>query len=165
MTVAEYRQNTYTKLTELLFPDKIKKLEQSLHTYAVHYVHDNNLPQSHVHIVYLSKLNNIIKNLEPRTDNLSTLLVDIVNDNVDVKVIPYLTAAEMNTALWKPIMDMRQIKEDIENDNPTTDAYDCRFCGPKTCFLKGCFQMRSADEPMTKIFECKVCSRCFRVYQ
>ena len=154
-----YRDEGLENLKLLLLPLDAQKLEKAIYDHTCEY---SNLKDTHKYFVllYNTKLGDMLYNLEQKNSPL--LLVEIVNNNIDILKLPYMSPEELNKHMWKPIIKKRDYINNKKNNRETTDAYKCPKCKQrKTVPIE--MQTRSADEPMTIIITCQVCMHRWRI--
>lgn len=155
-----FRDEGLENLKLLLLPLDAQKLEKAIYKHTYEY---SNLKDTHHYFVqlYNTKLNELLYNLNQR--NSPYLLVEILEGKVDITLLPYMSAEDLNTYMWAPIKKRREYINNKKNNKETTDAYKCPKCkNRKTVPIE--MQTRSADEPMTIIITCQVCMHRWMKY-
>jgi transcription elongation factor S-II len=71
-------------------------------------------------------------------------------------MIAFMNPSQLNPKKWEELLQKKRIREEKENNFPTTDLYKCRKCSEKKCTISQ-LQTRSIDEPMTIFVRCCNC--------
>lgn len=157
--MADYRINAREKLGLCLLPQHAYDLEKAIYNHTCEYTNLKDTTDYFI-MIYNTKLADLLFNLNQRNSPL--LLLDIVNEKVNVKDLPYMTPEELNVVMWAPITKKREYINYKKNNRETTKAYKCRKCGKRECTVVE-MMARSADEPMTQFITCQNCNYRFRI--
>jgi transcription elongation factor S-II len=157
------KSNQYViKLNRLLKDIELSiAIEEGIFEFAMLHAMGNGL-QNHFMIAnYEDRFNEIMLNLDSASylEN-RTLLPALKKKKIRPQFVAFLYREQMHPARWLLQLEKRQKKLDAENNIPTTDIYKCYECGERKAKLTE-FQLRGADEPMTKFITCMVCYATF----
>jgi DNA-directed RNA polymerase subunit M/transcription elongation factor TFIIS len=149
----DIRYDAFIKLASFLSLPIVQKLEQSINQYSLQYLKNKKKQESFFVNIYISKVNDIYYNLNPKNNNYLTLA--ILDNKVIIENVPYMSPQELFPKNWEYII------QKIDNNKKNKDymeesAYPCKRCGLKKC-LSYQLQTRSADEPMTTFVDCYAC--------
>jgi len=107
--------------------------------------------------IYNDKLFDIIKNLDSSSSVGNNTLADAINsDKIEPQKIAFLRPHEIHPDRWETLIRKNKLREEKKKNIATTDLYQCYKCKSKKCSMIE-LQLRSADEPMTKIITCLEC--------
>lgn len=134
------------------------EIEKGAFEYCLVYIIEKNLLNNIFKGVYTYKINDIIKNIKMSDD----LLTNILEHKIKPRMIAYLTPSQLNPAKWDKLLAKKQLKEETENNLPTTDLYKCFRCDQRKCTIRY-LQTRSSDEPMTIFVTCCNCHNTFTI--
>lgn len=148
-----YREQGMQGMASILPTKTLKQLEESVFNYASEYIRIKKLPKELLESVYLTKMNDIRYNLMPENNN--SLLLKIIQEEVDVSKLPYMMPNELDPEKWDQIIKRREYIENKKNYCEES-VYSCRKCKEKKCYVYQ-LQTRSADEPMTTFVQCLNC--------
>jgi transcription elongation factor S-II len=151
----DIRYDAFVKFAKFLPIDYVKKLLQSTNEYTLQYVKIKikKNPDSFFENIYISKVNDIYYNLNP--ENNKYLILAVLDNQVPIENVPYMTPQELFPKKWEPIILKRE--NNIKNkDYIEESVYVCKRCKEKKCFSYQ-LQTRSADEPMTTFVNCVAC--------
>lgn len=149
----DIRYYAFVKLAEFLPFDYVKKLQQSTNEYSLQYLKIKKKQESFFENIYISKVNDIHYNLNPK--NNKYLILAILDNQVAIENVPYMSPQELFPKNWEFIIQKRE--NNIKNkDYMEESAYRCKRCKEKKCFSYQ-LQTRSADEPMTTFVNCISC--------
>jgi DNA-directed RNA polymerase subunit M/transcription elongation factor TFIIS len=140
------------QLAKLLPLDIVNELENSTYECTLQYmkIKKYNIFED----IYKTKINDIYYNLNPK--NNKYLILNILDNNIPISNIPYMTPQELCPKNWETIIQKRE--NNIKNKNYMEESvYPCKKCNEKKCFSYQ-LQTRSADEPMTTFVICLACS-------
>lgn len=147
-------RDTGLSILNTYIPIKLgRKLEDAIYKYTVEYVRIKKLPQEYTQSVYMSKLDDIYFNIKP--ENNSDLLIKIINKEIDINKIPYMTPNELDLKKWDTIIKRKEYIENKKNYCEES-VYSCKRCKENKCHVYQ-LQTRSADEPMTTFVQCTKC--------
>jgi DNA-directed RNA polymerase subunit M/transcription elongation factor TFIIS len=134
------------------------EVEEGIFEYSILYVISNNFSKNQYKRVYDYKINEIIINIKKNPDLLSELKTNIKKP----RFIAFMSPSQLCPKNWKDLLDKKQMKEEKENNLPTTDIYKCRKCDQRKCTVSF-LQTRSIDEPMTIFVKCCNCYNTWTV--
>lgn len=159
--VVYFEQNTKNYMCKLRLVTKnfkiIDKILISILEFTLVHVLVSGLDSAFILPVYEDKLDDICQNLDPKSRlNNSTLLPAIINKSIDPRIIAFLTPDQLHPASMQNILDKIKIRHDVENNMASTDLYKCTSCDGTQCKITE-LQLRSADEPTSRIITCLIC--------
>jgi len=121
----------------------------------------NNFDKNIIPAIYNDKLDDILLNLNVNSYLKNKSLYNALNSGViNPNLVAFMAPDQMHPESWAVIINKIKYKEDKENTMATTDMYRCRKCGERRCKVTE-LQMRSADEPTSKVITCLVCYTTF----
>lgn len=129
-----------------------KEVEEGIFEYSLIYIISNNFAKTQFKRVYDYKVNDIIKNIQKNPDLISELKTNIKKP----RFIAFMTPSQLCPKMWEDLLEKKHLKEEKENNLPTTDIYKCRKCDQRKCTVSF-LQTRSIDEPMTIFVRCCNC--------
>lgn len=107
--------------------------------------------------IYNDKVFDILKNMDSTNSVGNTTLVEAINsEKIDPQKIAFLRPHELHPERWETLIRKNKLREEKKKNITTTDIYTCGKCRSKRCSMIE-LQLRSADEPMTKIITCLEC--------
>ena len=149
----DIRYDAFIQLAKFLSLPIVQKLEHSINQYSLQYLKNKKKQESFFVNIYISKVNDIYYNLDPKNNNYLTLA--ILDNKVAIENVPYMSPQELYPKNWEYII--QKIDNNIKNkDYMEESAYPCKRCGLKKCSSYQ-LQTRSADEPMTTFIDCYAC--------
>jgi transcription elongation factor S-II len=152
-TYIDIRYDAFVKFAKFLPFDFVKKLQKSTNDYSLEYLKVKKKSESFFENIYITKVNDIYYNLNPK--NNKYLILAILDNKIDVEHVPYMTPQELFPQNWEYIIQKRE--NNIKNkDYMEESVYVCKRCKEKKCFSYQ-LQTRSADEPMTTFVNCMNC--------
>jgi transcription elongation factor S-II len=152
-TYIDIRFDAFVKFAKFLPFDFVKQLQQSTNEYTLQYLKIKKKSESFFENIYISKVNDIYYNLNPK--NNKYLILAILDNKIDVVNVPYMTPQELFPKNWESIIQKRE--NNIKSkDYMEESVYVCKRCKEKKCFSYQ-LQTRSADEPMTTFVNCMNC--------
>lgn len=157
----EKRYNSINTLNNFIKDEnKCKVIEGSIYDYCIDYVNKNSV-EDIFDDIYENKFDDILVNINPdKLENLY-LLNAILNDEIEISKIAYLSPQNLFPDKWKKIIDRINLIEDKKKNMSTTDIFECRKCHKKKCSVYQ-MQTRSADEPMTTFVNCLICGASWK---
>ena len=140
---------------------KSKKLESSIYDYSLNFAKENDL-NDNLEDIYNHKTNDIINNLDIKSDIKNNYLFDAIKSNsIDICDVVELSPDKLFPNKWKSIIDKIKYIEYKKKNMATTDIFECKKCGKRKCTFYQ-LQTRSADEPMTTFVNCLVCGNSWK---
>ena len=116
---------------------------------------------------YTTKALSIVANLKRDDNALLARLLDPGDEVVTVKKLVNMTPQQMRPEFWEQLYE-KMVKRQMRRESPLNieDVHDgvftCSKCGGKKTDYR-CFQVRSADEPMTIFVSCHNCGNNWKV--
>lgn len=158
--VPEKTRKDYQRQLKKYFPDEFKNVENGIYAYSKQFC---GADHSQYSAVYIDKCKDILYNCgKQQTNETIRKLIDDVNDEeYNGYNLAYLRPEELNMESWKKILKRKQTTEDKMNDLPSITWEPCENCGCTQYFFSQ-MQTRSADEPMTRYYDCKECKRRYK---
>jgi DNA-directed RNA polymerase subunit M/transcription elongation factor TFIIS len=136
-------------------------IEMGIFEYALVMATLNNFDKNIIPAIYNDKLDDILLNLNVNSYLKNKSLYNALNSGViNPNLVAFMAPDQMHPESWSVIINKIKYKEDKENTMATTDMYRCRKCGERRCKVTE-LQMRSADEPTSKVITCLVCYTTF----
>ena len=156
------RDNVIDEFNKILKnKSKSKKLENSIYDYSLNFANDNDL-NDNLDDIYNHKMNDIINNLNKKSDLKNDYLFDAIKSNsIDISDVVELSPDKLFPNKWKSIIDKIKYIEYKKKNMATTDIFECKKCGKRKCTFYQ-LQTRSADEPMTTFVNCLVCGSSWK---
>lgn len=149
----DIRYDAFIKFGEFLPFDIVKNLQNSTNKYSNEYLKIKKKSESFFENIYITKVNDICFNLNPKNNKYLTLA--ILDKKINIEQVPYMTPQELFPQNWEYIIQKRE--NNIKNkDYMEESVYVCKRCKEKKCFSYQ-LQTRSADEPMTTFVNCMNC--------
>lgn len=134
------------------------EIEAGIFEYCLVYVVEHNLSDNMFHSVYQYKVDDIIKNIEMNPE----ILEHISRKEMKPRMLAYLKPSQLFPEKWSKLLAKKQLKEETENNLPTTDLYKCFKCDQRRSTIRF-LQTRSSDEPMTIFVTCCNCHNTFTI--
>lgn len=166
------RNTAVDKLKEFIEDESIcERIESSVYEYAMDKSKDRCIKQDlgddHCRRIYVNKLHQIYTNIDPESYVQNKFLLDrVVNEEIDVDRIAFLTPQELNYEAWKDMMSKQQAGEDfIQNAfsaGTLTSEYTCSRCKNNVC-VSISVQLRSCDEGNSSLVQCRSCFKKWRI--
>jgi DNA-directed RNA polymerase subunit M/transcription elongation factor TFIIS len=137
-------------------------LEKGIYEFALIHITINKLQNNIVEFVYNDKLYDLCSNLNIHDTKINnkTLLPTILDNQIDPHFVAFLSPEQLHPMRWNDIILKKQLESDTLNNLQTTDKYKCTKCGERK-FKVTEIQLRSADEPMSRIHTCMCCGCTF----
>lgn len=134
------------------------EIENGIFEYSLLYIITNNFLRKLVCSVYEYKVNDIIASMKKNND----LITDIREKRIKPHMVAFMSPSQLCPKNWEQLLAKKHIKEEKENNLPTTDMYKCRKCEQRKCTVSF-LQTRSIDEPMTTFVRCCNCYNTWTV--
>jgi transcription elongation factor S-II len=144
--------------------DISKKIEESIYQYTVSKSTDKcideNIENKYFKRIYVNKLISLYNNLNPETYiQNKNFLSRILNQEIDIDNIAFLTPQEIHKDHWKKYLDRQTANDEFlysRTVGTRTQEYKCGRCKEKDCTYYQ-LQVRCSDEPMTTFINCLNC--------
>lgn len=152
------RQEAILVFTKLLsnMGDAIK-LEYGIFEKAILYSKENKLEDVLISSVYVEKCNELFELTDIHSKLYSNVLAEnIKNGNISIQCVAFLSPYDLNKNNWREIKEKLDYKEQIKNNQETTDLYKCPKCKKSKATIM-LLQTRASDEPMTIFITCQEC--------
>jgi DNA-directed RNA polymerase subunit M/transcription elongation factor TFIIS len=160
-----YAQQSISRSTSILEIDKYiydmsisMEIESGIFEYSLLYVVTNNLLKQLISSVYNHKIYDLTKNM----DMNSELISDAKSNRIKPRMMAFMSPSQLCPQKWETLLAKKHLKEEKENNLPTTDIYKCRKCDQRKCTVS-LLQTRSIDEPMTVFVRCCNCYNTWTV--
>lgn len=156
------RARATVQLNEILYDiDLSIKIELGVFEFALIHTSMNNMLDEFVVPTYHNKLHSIIVNINcDKHINNKTLKHGLLTGEINPQALAFFSPEQLHPEKWAVQLKKKQVREERENNMPTTDIYKCYKCGERKCRVAEA-QTRSADEPSTKFITCLVCYNTF----
>jgi len=138
------------------------EIEKGIFEFSLVKIIIDKLPFDFVKYIYMDKLHDICENINRNNkfiDN-QTLVPLIMDKNFKPFYVAFLSPNQLHPKRWQNVVAKLKVKEETIRNVATTDLYTCKKCGEKKFTILE-VQMRSADEPSSKICTCTVCNNTF----
>lgn len=147
------RENNVKKISELLEKNVARKIEESVHSFAVSYTKETEMPFL-LESIYFDKFTEIFNLL---VNKKSKFLINALElGKIDPTKIAYMRPDELNPDKYEKIIQKKEIEDFKKKNVATSSAYKCPKCGERKISITQ-KQTRAADEPATIYMECNVC--------
>ena len=156
------RNDTIKKIYNLVNNIKIAiEIESSIFEYVLIYC--INYDDTYIKIIYEDKLNSILLNLDVNSRLNNTYLIDkILNNEINPKVIAFLTQRELCPAKWNVYVKKIEYQKWRQDNMDFSKVYECPKCGEFKSRIHQ-IQMRSLDEPPTTFIICLICKNSQKI--
>ncbi|ARF09785.1 transcription elongation factor TFIIS [Indivirus ILV1] len=133
------------------------KLEAGIFEFTLVYSLMKNYIKTILPAIYNDKVNDLLRNLDPNNSIGNNKLRDSINNGeIEPQRVAFLTPQELHPDRWELLIKKNKLREEKKKNMATTDIYQCYKCKGRRCTMTE-LQLRSADEPMTKIITCLDC--------
>jgi DNA-directed RNA polymerase subunit M/transcription elongation factor TFIIS len=147
------RENNIKKISELLEKNIARKIEESVHSFAVAYTKETEMPFL-LESIYSDKFTEIFNLL---VNKKSKFLINALElEKIDPTKIAYMRPDELNPDKYEKIIQKKETEDFKKKNVATSSAYKCPKCGERKISITQ-KQTRAADEPATIYMECNVC--------
>lgn len=144
--------------------EKCKDIEKSIYNYTIEQCKLKNVEQNIetdlFKRIYVNKLMSLYNNLDKKSYIQNELFYDdVMNENIDICNIAFLTPQEVNKVHWKKYIDKQSAVDEFFCSRTTgirTEEYKCGRCKEHDCTYYQ-LQVRCSDEPMTTFINCINC--------
>lgn len=136
--------------------DKSKNIESGVFEFTLIYASSNNSIMELLPAIYYDKINELVNNLEKDNYLMNKTLKNALNFNIDPRTLAFLRPQDIHPERWGTIIKKNVLRDEKKNNMATNDLYECEKCGKNKCTVVE-LQIRSADEPTTKIITCREC--------
>jgi DNA-directed RNA polymerase subunit M/transcription elongation factor TFIIS len=147
------RENNVKKISELLEKNIARKIEESVHSFAVAYTKETEMPFL-LDSIYSDKFSEIYNLLINKKSKY--LLNALELGKIDPSKIAYMRPDELNPDKYEKIIQKKETEDFKKKNVATSSAYKCPKCGERKISITQ-KQTRAADEPATIYMECNVC--------
>ena len=150
--------------------DIIRQIELGIYHYTLDKAKERCLKQdfSDIHFkrIYVNKIHQIYTNLDPESYVENKYFLDrILSEEIQPYQIAYLGPHEIHYEKWKDIVKKQNAADEFEGSahgGTRTDEYQCGRCKGNDCsYILA--QLRSCDEPQSKLINCNLCKKKWRV--
>ena len=144
--------------------NKSEKIEESIYNYTIEQSLkkgiDKDIDNKYFKRIYVNKIMNIYNNIDKNSYIKNDNLYDkVMNDEIKIEEIAFLTPQEINTSHWKKYLDKQSATDEFlysRTVGTRTSEYKCGRCKGKDCTYYQ-LQVRCCDEPMTTFINCLNC--------
>jgi hypothetical protein len=147
------RENNIKKISELMDIKIGRLIEESVHSFAVLYTKETEMPFL-LESIYKDKFLEIINLL---LNKKSTYLIRALElEKIDPNKIAFMRPDELNPDKYESILKKKETEDYKKKNQATSSSYKCPKCKERKVSITQ-KQTRSADEPATLYIECKSC--------
>ncbi len=133
------------------------KIESGIFEFTLVYSLTKNYINTILPAIYNDKVNDLLRNLDPDNSVGNHTLKDAINvGDIDPQKVAFMSPQELHPERWQVLIKKNKLREEKKKNIATTDIYQCYKCKGRRCSMME-LQLRSADEPMTKIITCLDC--------
>ncbi len=151
------RGQTIGRFTSILKDiNKSIKIEAGIFEFTLVYAASKNYVLSLFAAIYYDKVYEIELNLKDDNYLNNKTLKNALEKNIDPRALAFLRPQDMHPENWGTLIRKANIRDEKRNNMATSDLYECEACQGKNCRMIE-LQLRSADEPTTKIITCMNC--------
>ena len=141
-----------------------EKIENSIYKYTVQQSKiksiEENIENNSFKRIYVNKIISLHNNLNTKSYvKNNNFLNKVINNEIDIDNIAFLSPQEINKEHWKKYMDRQTATDEFlysRTIGTRTSEYKCGRCKEKNCTYYQ-LQVRSSDEPMTTFINCLNC--------
>jgi len=141
-----------------------EKIENSIYQYTIKQSEikgiELSIEDNYFKRIYVNKIISLYNNLDKESYvKNSNFLISVINNEIDIDNIAFLSPQEINKEHWKKYMDRQTATDDFlysRTLGTRTSEYKCGRCKEKNCTYYQ-LQVRSSDEPMTTFVNCLNC--------
>ena len=151
--------------------DLSRQIEKSIYNYTIdECIKKNIMPvweSPNFNLIYNDKARQLYTNLYKNTYVKNIALLNRIKANeIDPNKLAYYKPIELYPEIWKSIIDEREIRQKIIDENSSGYSTNKFQCPQKGCRVWNAkfvqVQTRSADEPMTIFLTCNECGKRWR---
>lgn len=147
------RENNIKKMSEVIEAKIARLLEESVHSFAVSYTKETDMPFL-LDSIYNDKFLEIYNLLLNKKSHY--LIHALEEGKIDPSKIAFMRPDELNPDKYEAILKKKEIEDDKKKNQPTSSSYKCPKCKERKVSITQ-KQTRAADEPATLYIECKSC--------
>ena len=144
--------------------DLSEKIENSIYNYTIKQSEikgiDVNIEDNYFKRIYVNKIISLYNNLDKESYvKNSNFLNSVINNDINIDDIAFLSPQEINKEHWKKYMDKQNATDEFlysRTVGTRTSEYKCGRCKERNCTYYQ-LQVRSSDEPMTTFVNCLNC--------
>ena len=141
-----------------------EKIENSIYQYTIKQSEikgiEPNIEDNYFKRIYVNKIISLYNNLDKESYvKNSNFLNSVLNNDINIDDIAFLSPQEINKEHWKKYMDKQTATDEFlysRTVGTRTSEYKCGRCKEKNCTYYQ-LQVRSSDEPMTTFVNCLNC--------
>lgn len=147
------RENKLKKLTEILNSTISRKIEESIHSFAVEYTKETGMDFL-MDSIYSDKFTEIYNLLINKKSHYIKHALE--EGKINPEKIAFMRPDELNPDKYEKILKKKEVEEFKKKNQPTSSSHKCPKCKEKKVQVTQ-KQTRAADEPATIFIECKSC--------
>jgi DNA-directed RNA polymerase subunit M/transcription elongation factor TFIIS len=136
--------------------DESVEIEKGIFEFTLIYASFKNYTLKLLPAIYFDKVNEIELNLKDNNYLGNKTLRNALAKHIGSRTLAFLKPQDLHPERWGTIIKKNNLREEKKNNMPTTDLYVCQNCEGSKCRMVE-LQLRSADEPTTKIITCMDC--------
>lgn len=164
--MSELREESIKSINNIIKnKQKSKIIEESINNYAKEYCNSelSELFNEYFILIYKSKLNSILKNIDTKSHIENNYLFDAIKSNtIDLINIAFLNNNELYPKNWENLIKIIENRNELNKDKVSyTNEFECFKCGKNETFIFQ-LQTRSGDEAMTTFITCKHCKNSWK---
>jgi len=141
-----------------------EKIENSIYQYTIKQSEikgiEPNIEDNYFKRIYVNKIISLYNNLDKESYvKNSNFLNSVLNNDINIDDIAFLSPQEINKEHWKKYMDKQTATDEFlysRTVGTRTSEYKCGRCKERNCTYYQ-LQVRSSDEPMTTFVNCLNC--------
>ena len=141
-----------------------EKIENSIYNYTIKQSEikgiEPNIEDNYFKRIYVNKIYSLYNNLDKESYvKNSNFLNNVINNDINIDDIAFLSPQEINKEHWKKYMDKQTATDEFlysRTVGTRTNEYKCGRCKERNCTYYQ-LQVRSSDEPMTTFVNCLNC--------
>lgn len=156
------RKKSHSTLSKYFELNHCKKIEQGIYNYTKQYCKCNSINLDLATVIYQDKLNDIVYNIDQSNATIKKIVRDIKRNEYNPYNLAFLKPEELDANKWEKILSRKQTTEYTLNNLPTVEWKPCKKCKNNQYYYYQ-LQTRSADEPMTIFYQCKICNLEYKV--
>lgn len=137
-------------------------IEQGFYDHTEQYCKSNNDYLALAKSIYKDNINNLLFNCDQGCRTINQIKEMIVKKKYNPYNLAFLRPDELDEDNWMKIILRKNTTEKKLNNLPTITRKPCGVC-KNTKFFFHQLQTRSADEPMTTFYTCKVCGKIYKI--
>ena len=153
----------YLKKLAKHFDEKnCQKIEKGFYDFTKQYCESNKDNLIMAKAIYKDNIKNLLFNCDQNHNTIIKIKKLINKGKYNSYNLAFLGPDELDKDNWMKIILRKNTTEEKLNNLPTIEWKSCRVCKNTEYFFYQ-LQTRSADEPMTTFYNCKICNKTYKV--